>query len=182
MKTRSNDGHRTLVAITPTMTERPSTTAKTNENSTANSSPQVHADRKNMPLNDWNAIRQSWLQPNNINNLPSSSTNQTTITTSTSDNGQKRTVKRLAKIDQMLADYDKASRLGHPNPKPMLSVIDFADRLTNQAQGHPGPIPLSQAVSMLYRSWFHDGTIPDSFPFHLEKMKDANDTEQEQQE
>jgi len=86
---------------------------------------------------------------------------------------------RYGKLDQMLAEYDESSRLGHRNPKPMLRVIDFADRLTNPALGHPAPIPLSQAVPILYRSWFHDGTIPESFQFHLEKMKDADDTEQE---
>ncbi|KAH9443519.1 hypothetical protein MJO28_005707 [Puccinia striiformis f. sp. tritici] len=154
-------------------TEDPARTDNTDSSTQENSNP------RNGPVNDWNTIRKSWLTPTNLNHLPSSSSSTDPNNTI---NAQERTVKRLEKINQMLVDYDQSARLGHPTPKPMLNVINFADRLTNQAHGHPRRIPLSQAVSMLYRSWFHDGTIPDSFPFHLEKMKDANDTEPEPQE
>ncbi|KAA1109632.1 hypothetical protein PGTUg99_028475 [Puccinia graminis f. sp. tritici] len=153
------------------MTNQPSTTElKTKDNSSST------ALLKTAPGNDWSAIRKSWLQPNVKNDepRPSSSSDQAATT---SNQLQKKNPKRLEKIDKMLADYDQASRLGHSNPKPMLSVVDFAFRLTDEYVRHPAPIPLSQAVSVLYRSWFHDGTIPE---FHLEKMKDADDTEQEQ--
>jgi hypothetical protein len=79
-----------------------------------------HAGSKNGPIKDWNSIRQSWLQPRNID--PPSSSSSAGQAAITSDQTDKKAATRHAKIDQLLADYDEASRLGHPNPKPKLRV------------------------------------------------------------
>lgn len=131
---------------------------------------------------DWDSIRRSWLErPSKAHHTtPSSST----IDPSHDTDQLNHRSRRIQKLDRLIQDYDhhqqqQQSQENPTNPKAILGIIHFADRLTNnRKQPFLQPIPLSQAVSVLYRSWFHDGTIPDSIQFSLQPIN-GNDSESE---
>ncbi|KAG0151601.1 hypothetical protein CROQUDRAFT_651015 [Cronartium quercuum f. sp. fusiforme G11] len=120
----------------------------------------------------WEATRQAWLQPR-----PLASTSHTLSSKPKSLSGAKllrsgdekceaeRREKFMIAFERMTFFYDEQAKLGHENGSARQAIIQTAQQLKDQNRIYTVPVPLRHAVAIFYRSWFHDGTIPEGHPF-----------------
>ncbi|KAI8447113.1 hypothetical protein BY996DRAFT_1084851 [Phakopsora pachyrhizi] len=102
----------------------------------------------------WESKRQAWLTPRSF------------TTPSPADEDRTRNKETIAKISEAVETYDRQVVAGGHTGKSILVINRLAKMLKEPNKHYRQPIPLPLAISVLYRSWFHDGTIPDQYMSH----------------
>lgn len=113
----------------------------------------------------WETDRQNWLQPK-----PSSTSSHQIPGTSSStsvkvERDKEKAEKFNVAFERLVNSYDLQAKLNHSNDIPKQMLLRTADQLKDPDRRFVTPLPLKHAVAVLYRSWFHDGTIPEGYPF-----------------
>ncbi|MBW0556032.1 hypothetical protein O181_095747 [Austropuccinia psidii MF-1] len=108
---------------------------------------------------DWESLRQAWLKP------------RATLQTEPA-------VRKLSNFEEAVNDYDRAAEEG-PVPEKVAMAVELLSAELRLTRGpYPCRIPLSQAVAVLYRSWFYD-LFPRSIAFRINVPSTSSEPETE---
>ncbi|EGG00558.1 uncharacterized protein MELLADRAFT_111777 [Melampsora larici-populina 98AG31] len=115
----------------------------------------------------WETDRQNWLRSKP--SFTSSGSDQIRGPSSSNsviiERDQQVAEKFNVAFERIVNSYDVQAKLNHSNDIPKQILLRTADQLKDPDRRFITPLPLKHAVAVLYRSWFHDGTIPEGYPF-----------------
>ncbi|KAH9813213.1 hypothetical protein DFH28DRAFT_1108913 [Melampsora americana] len=131
-------------------------------------------------LNEQNQIESTESNPSSdlIPNSSSSSSNK-------SKTDQEKSNQINLAFERLIKSYDLQTQTNHSNPIPKEILLRTADQLKDPNRRFVRPLPLKHVVSVLYRSWFHDGTIPEGYqfePYQSTTTSQEESSEEEDQE